>query len=102
MPYAASLEVNHACDHRAVWVEWQILEPPSAMECAHGIVDRMRHNAEAADLPGGSKRRAERKQKQRTGMIHFLTILVDRELAEQCRRHRIVINAMVPLVNMFG
>ena len=48
---AASLEINHELDHCAVRVEGQILKPPSAMDCAHGIVERVCDNAEAADLP---------------------------------------------------
>jgi|APFre7841882630_1041343.scaffolds.fasta_scaffold16085_2 hypothetical protein len=56
---AALLEVNHAHDHRAVWVEGQIAESPSSIECAHMIVDRMRDNAKAADFSRGSERRAK-------------------------------------------
>ena len=87
--YAASLEINHAHDHCAVRVEGQILEPPSATECAHRIVDRVCDNAEAADLSGSSERCAKREQKERTGMADSLMILVDRKLAEQRRRHRV-------------
>jgi hypothetical protein len=36
------------------------------MECAHGIVERVCDNAEAADLSGGSERCATREQKERT------------------------------------
>jgi hypothetical protein len=85
--YPASLEVDHAHDHCAVRLEGQILKSPSAIECAHGIVDRVCDNTEAADLSGSPERRAQREEKERTGMALSLMILVDRKLAEQCRRH---------------
>jgi hypothetical protein len=66
--YAASLEINHAHDHCAVRVEGQTLEPASAIERAHRIVERVCDDAEAADVSGGSERRAQRKQKERTGV----------------------------------
>jgi hypothetical protein len=85
--HAASLEINHAHDHCAVRVEGQILDPPSTIARAHRIVERVCDNAEAADLSGGSERRAQREQKERTGVALSLMILVDRKLAEQCHRH---------------
>lgn len=80
--YAASLEINHAHDHCAVRVEGQFLEPPSAVECAHRIVERVCDNADAADLSGGSERRAKCEQEERTGVALSLMILMDRKLAE--------------------
>ena len=87
MLYPASLEVDHAHDHCAMRLERQILESPSAIECAHGIVDRVCDNAEAADFSGSSERGAQCEEKERTGMALSLMIPVDRKLAEQCRRH---------------
>jgi len=55
LPYAASLQINHAHDHCAVRVGGQILEPTSAIERAHRIVERVCDSAEAADLSGGSE-----------------------------------------------
>jgi hypothetical protein len=57
------------------------------MERAHRLVERVCDNAEAADLSGGSERRAKGEQKERTGVALSLMIPVDRKLAEQCRRH---------------
>jgi hypothetical protein len=61
LPYAASLEINHAHDHGAVRVEGQTLEPASAIERAHKIVERVCDNAEAADVSGGSERRRNKR-----------------------------------------
>jgi hypothetical protein len=77
--YSASLDVDHPHDHCAVRLEGQILKSPSATERAHGIVDRVCDNIEAADLSGSSERRALREEKERTGMALSLMILVDRE-----------------------
>src|SRR5439155_8132547 len=69
---AASLKVNHAHDHCPVRVEGQILESPSAIECAQLIVDRVRDNAEAADLAGGSERRPKSEELGASGHDPFL------------------------------
>ena len=94
---AASLKVNHAHDHCPVRVEGQILESPSAIECAQLIVDRVHDNTEAADRAGGSKCGPKSEEKERAGMALSLMMLVDRELAEQGRWHRVRFVALLRL-----
>src|SRR5262249_18423929 len=65
---AAALQINHADDHGASWVERQILETPSRIEAARGVVERVREDAEAADILGGPESGAQGEQKQRTGI----------------------------------
>jgi len=64
----ASLQVDHAHDHRAARIERQVLESPPGIEFAHPIVDRMGNDPEAADLARGCERRAKREQKERARM----------------------------------
>jgi hypothetical protein len=84
---AASLKINHTRDHCPMRVEGQIPKAPSAIECAHLVVDWVRDDAEAADLARGSERRPESEQEKRPGMALSLMILVDRKLPEQGHWH---------------
>jgi len=68
---AVSLKVDHPHDHGAARVEGQILESPAAIKCPCPIVDRMRDDAEASDLAGGSQRRAKREEEERAAGSAF-------------------------------
>jgi hypothetical protein len=57
--HAVSQEVNHAYDHGAVTVKGQIPEPASAVECAHGIVDRMGDDRAVVDTFVSSRKTSE-------------------------------------------
>ena len=48
--YAASLEINHAHDHCAVRVEGQTLEPPSAIERALALAERLPCHLTVTDI----------------------------------------------------
>ena len=91
----ASLKVNHAHDHCAASIKGQILKSPAAIKRPRLIVDRMRDDAEASDLAGGSQRRAQREEKEGARMTAALMILVDRKLAQQRHRHRVGLVALL-------
>jgi hypothetical protein len=55
------------------------VESPTGIECAHLIIDRMRDNAKAFDLLGGSERRAQSEQEERARMALALITPVDRK-----------------------
>ncbi len=49
-------QVSHPHDHRAPRVEGQVLKAPTAVEVAHGLVERMGDDADAGDHVGGGER----------------------------------------------
>jgi hypothetical protein len=61
------------------------------------IIERMRDDAEAPNVTGNAKGRAQGEEKQRTGVAPSLVVLMDRKLAKQCRRQWVGFVALLRL-----
>jgi hypothetical protein len=83
------LQIDHAHQHVAAWVEGQVLETPSGVEAANVVVERVGDDAHAADIPGSLQGRPEREQQEGRGMAVALIVLIDRELTEKRDWYRI-------------
>jgi hypothetical protein len=73
------LQIHHAYQHGAAWVEGQVLKPPARVEAAHTVIERMRDDAHAANDLGGAERRLEREQEEGHGMSLSLIVLLHRD-----------------------
>lgn len=80
---AAFFKIDHSHDHSAARIERQILEAPPAIEGADLTVDRMCHDAKAADFPRRPQCRPQSEKEQGASMSSALMILVDGKLPKK-------------------
>src|SRR6266508_1495190 len=99
---ATLFEVDHTYDHRPPRIKGNVLKAPSPVELADLLIDRMGEHAKAPDLVGSPQCRRQCEKKKRARMALALIGLVDGQLPQQRRRHRIGLVASVGLGKEFA
>lgn len=83
---ATALQVDHAHQHAALRIAWQVFKAKCAIELTHPIVDRVRQHAEASHVQGEAAGGRQGIPHEGSGVAFALMALIDGQLAEQDRR----------------
>lgn len=90
----APFQIDDAHDHGAVRIARRVHEPEAPIERTLPIIERMRQNAEAADIPRKSHRNRQREPQQRPRNAAPLIAPINGELAAPHRRQLIGLAAL--------
>jgi len=65
VPSEFSLQIDHTHEHGAPRIEGQVLKTPSSVKAAQAVIERVRDDADTADVCGGAQRGLERELQER-------------------------------------